>query len=419
MVLALNASGENFRAGVVLVKRKGSAVEKLRVARGGELRQVLRLRQEENVQFAEVDRVLRRQFVPNDPKLKDQWHHAKVGSTNAWSIALGYGATRSPLVQLAIVDTPFQMSHPDLQANSSLGWSILANAPNPFETNGYFHSTIAAGLAGAVINNFTGVSGMVNCLLTPIDVGDGPTVSDMYEAITWAADHGIRVVNLSWDGADSAVINDAGAYLKEKARGMLFMAGENGEGRLNYPALPHIYAVAMTDRDDRARSTFGEHIDFAAPGWEIFSTSESSTYEIGSGTSYSAPMVAGIAAWIMSAAPELGPDEIEEILISGCVDLGDPGWDEHYGWGRIDFARVAEETFRRTAISRVELVNGRSLQAVYEPGTNYRVFRSEGLTAWGPLTNVSSRVIDGKILFDDLEPPLSNAFYKIEITRPR
>src|ERR1051325_2330903 len=109
-------------------------------------------------------------------------------------------------------------------------------------------------MAAAVLNNGIGVSGVANCQLMPIDIGDTPTTSEMHEAIVWAADHGVRVVNLSWDGAFSSVINEAGAYLKEKAGGMLFMSGVNGRKLLSYPNQADIYAISMTDRDDQPRS---------------------------------------------------------------------------------------------------------------------------------------------------------------------
>ena len=77
----------------------------------------------------------------------------------------------------------------------------------------------------------------------------------------------------------------------------------------------------MTDAEDQARSAYGPHIDFAAPGWDIYSTTTNSVYQSDSGTSYSTPLLAGIAAWIMSINPALGPAEIEAILTSASIDL--------------------------------------------------------------------------------------------------
>ncbi|HEV8541453.1 MAG TPA: S8 family serine peptidase [Verrucomicrobiae bacterium] len=238
-----------FRPGVVLVRFKDNAQPvAVLTARGSEIAIQRDLSRRGDIQYAELDFVLTRQFQPNDPALGEQWHHAKIHSTNAWSVNLG-----GPVVTIAILDTPFQMNHPDLAANTVPGWSMITQAAITSDPVGYYHSTIGAGMAAAIINNGVGVSGVANCRLMPIDIGDRPTASDMHDAVIWAADHGVRVVNLSWDGAFSSVINDAGLYLKQKAGGMLFMSGVNGNGLLNYPNQPDIYAVSMTDMNDQTR----------------------------------------------------------------------------------------------------------------------------------------------------------------------
>lgn len=407
-----------FRRGVILAKRRGGRVEEWAVPRGQELASLRAIRADPAVEFAELDFVLTRQFAPSDPQGTSQWHHATIGSSQAWDISVGYSAARTPLVQLAILDTPFQMNHPDLAAHTSLGWSLIAGRPNELDTNGYYHSTIAAGLAGAIINNGLGVSGVVNCQLVPVDIGNLPTTRDMHDAVVWAADQGIRVVSLSWDGAFSAVINDAGAQLKQKARGMLFMAGVNGARPLVYPAWPHIYAVSMTDSNDLARSAWGDHIDFAAPGWNIYSTTTNSSYEADSGTSFSAPLAAGVAAWIMSENEALGPDDVEGILRASCVDLGAPGWDQRYGWGRIHFGRAARLAFESSPASRVS-AGPQGVETEHRPGHEYRLLHaSDPGGPWSALAGVPTRLAEGKIAFQP-DPSGPAAFYRVERVPPR
>jgi subtilisin family serine protease len=238
----------------------------------------------------------------------------------------------------------------------------------------------------------------------------------MHEAVVWAADHGVRVVNLSWDGAFSSVINEAGAYLKSKTGGMLFMSGVNGRRELDYENQPDIYAIAMTDRADQPRSASGNHIDFAAPGYEIYSTTTNSSYEVDSGTSYACPVAAGIAAWVMSVNPELVPAQIEHILKESAIDLGEPGWDKVFGWGRIDFGRVAQNTFATLPLARIGAVRNEGLviQAVPVPGATYRLYRSLGLKGdWEPVGDARSEAT-----LRDASPPAALAFYKVEITLP-
>jgi thermitase len=379
---------------------------------GREIETLEQLRKQKEIAYAELDFLLTRQFVPNDPQIGEQWHHGTIHSSEAWSISL---ATHK--VTLAILDTPFQMNHPDLIGNTVAGWSMIGQAAITGDPIGYYHSTIGAGVAAAAINNLTGASGVANCWLMPIDIGDNPTTSDMHAAVVWAADHGVRVVNLSWDGAFSSVINEAGAYLKEKVGGMLFMSGVNGRMPLDYENQPDIYAISMTDQNDEPRSAFGDHIDFAAPGWEIYSTTTNSTYEVDSGTSYSAPLAAGIVAWVMSVNTNLGPAEIEEILRKSAVDLGEPGWDQTFGWGRIDFGSVATNTFETLPARRITVAreNGLTVKATAVPGASYRLWRSVDLGGvWEPIGTAG---LDSNLR--DPSPPSRAALYKVEITLPR
>lgn len=408
-----------FRAGVVLARfKQAQGTEAIVVPRGSEEASLRKLRERSDIAFAELDFVLQRQFEPNDPAWEQQWHHQTIHSADAWSVSL---ATHK--VTVAILDTPFQMNHPDLVANAVSGWDMVTGKSITAAPEGYYHSTLGAGMAAAVINNSTGVSGVANCWLMPVNIGDNPTTSDMHDAVVWAADHGARVVNLSWDGAFSSVINEAGAYLKEKMRGMLFMAGVNGRKFLNYPKQPDIYAVAMTDQQDQPRSAYGDHIDFSAPGWQIYSTTTNSTYEVDSGTSYSAPLVAGIAAWVMSVNPDLGPAEIEAILREGAADLGVAGWDQTFGWGRIDFGQVAKSTFATLPISRISLLRFAppTVSAVYETGAHYRLFRSPNIEkpVWEWVTNAQTEVEGGVITLSDPSAGARAAFYQVEITRAR
>ena len=101
-------------------------------------------------------------------------------------------------MRLAIVDSPFQMDHPDLAANTDSGWDVVANEPVT-SNSGIEHSTMCTGMAAAVINNDVGVAGAANCRILPININGA--ISEMYNATLWAATNGVRVVNISWSGA--------------------------------------------------------------------------------------------------------------------------------------------------------------------------------------------------------------------------
>lgn len=388
-----NGIARQFRPGIVLVKFKGEPSKAARVPPGRELEMLQEFQTREDVEFAELDLFLTRQSIPNDPQIPEQWHQQVIHSSNAWALTFGHAP-----VTLAILDTPFQMNHPDLAANAVPGWDMIRNQPVNSAV-GFYHSTIGAGMAAAVINNGQGVAGVVNCKLMPVDIGDFPSTSDMANAIRWAADHDIRVVNLSWDGAYSSIINEAGLYLKQTVGGMLFMAGVNNPrpnsppNFLNYPAQPHIYAISMTDRDDQIRSSYGPHIDFAAPGYLIYTTTTNSTYEVDSGSSYACPLAAGMAAYVMSVNPDLSPDEVEQILIRSTIDLGAAGYDQFYGWGRLDMGLVAREVFQTLPVSRLDIIAPGILRIPFKEGADYELFRATSLQPpdWAPVQDAQVR----------------------------
>ena len=229
-----------FNPEVVLVKFRSQALASaLRVEPGREWDAVQALRKRSDVEFAELDTFERRQFTPDDPLISMQWHHAVIGSYEAWQYGLGSAAVR-----LAIVDSPFQMDHPDLAANTDSGWDVVANAP--VTTNsGIEHSTMCAGMAAAVINNDIGVAGAANCRILPININGA--ISEMYNATLWAATNGVRVVNISWSGATNALLESAGYFLRTNTGGVLVMSAMDGNGPLDGVNQPDVYCISETD----------------------------------------------------------------------------------------------------------------------------------------------------------------------------
>lgn len=395
----------------ILVKfRNAPHVAALRVEMGRRNDALRVVRARNDVEFAEPDSIQQRQFSPNDPLVTNQWHHSVIGSFEAWNFA-----NSEPSVRIAIVDTPFQMDHPDLAAHTDPGWDIVEGAPIT-ASSGIDHSTLGAGMAAAIFGNRIGVAGASNCRVLPINIGGA--ISEMYDAVIWAADHGVRVVNISWTGADSDTLNAAAQYLKTKARGIMAMPGVNGAGFLNYTNQPDIYCISMTDAADNAHSRFGNHIDFAAPGWEIFTTTTNSGYAFASGTSYSTPLFCGVVASLFSINPTLGPDEVIQILKTTSVDLGGPGWDQFFGYGRINFAAAAAAAnASRPVISSVHLLEGKAVVAVENAGAlQYSLWKASAIepSKWLRVENAAQTFTNGILTFADPAIELSVNFYRVE-----
>jgi len=397
----------------ILLKLRGrQTLAAIRVPQGLEIEAVRGLRNQTNVEYAGLNILERRMFAPNDPDLGFQWHHQTIGSREAWGITTGDGSVR-----LAIFDTPFQMDHPDLAANVVPGWDVIANAPVTNST-GIDHSTGGAGLAAAVINNGLGVAGVVNCKVLPIAI-EG-TLAEMYLGTLWAASNGVRVVNISWTGAEDPIMNFAGQWLKDHGRGILAMVGGNEPVRLDYTNNPAVVAIAATDVNDAAPFSYGPHIDFAAPGVAVYTTAASSGYASLTGTSYATPLFCGVVAAIMTINPGLGPDDVLDLLKATVVDLGTPGWDEHYGWGRIDFAKAAQAaaaTLR--TLNAAPTPEGFTVSMTYWPEVVYSLWRTVPWSppAWQivPYAILSINTDGSVITLTDPQPDPNQGYYKVSI----
>ena len=287
-----------------------------------------------DIEFAEVDALVPHSFTPNDPQFSSQWHLAKMKCPTAWDSTRG-----SSGVIIAICDSGVDATHPDLAANIVSGWNFYDNNSDTSDIDG--HGTGVAGTAAAVGNNGAGVSGVaMNCRIMPIRVSDATGYayySTMANAVTYAADHGVRVANLSFKASNSSSVRSAAQYLNSKGGVLTVSAGNDGLFDLTADN-PYVLTVSATDSTDTLASwsSTGNNVDLAAPGVSVLLTMEGGGYGWGSGTSFSAPCVAGVAALVISANPGLSATGVMDILKQTADDLGAPGWDSSYGYGRVN-----------------------------------------------------------------------------------
>ncbi|HQL80438.1 MAG TPA: S8 family serine peptidase [Verrucomicrobiota bacterium] len=400
---------------ILLKLRAREILAAIRVPAGREVTAIRILQGQTSVESAGLNSLERRMFSANDPDLGRQWHHQTIGSHAAWDIATGDGSVR-----LAILDAPFQMNHPDLAANVLPGWDVVGNVPVT-NSAGINHSTGTAGVAAAVINNGLGVAGAVNCKLVPISING--TLAEMYLGTLWAASNGVRVVNISWTGAQDATMYYAGRWLKDHARGILAMVGGNSATRINYTNYPTVVAIAGTDPNDLAPFSYGPHIDFAAPGVGLYTTATASDYATQTGTSFATPLFCGVVAALMTINPTLGPDEVIELLKATAADPGTPGWDEHYGWGRVDFAeaaRAAAATLRILDAAPTSM--GFTVSMTYWPTLSYSLWKTTQLSppTWQVVSQaiLSAGTSESVIRLTDPQPDPHQGFYRVGIQVP-
>jgi hypothetical protein len=312
-------------------------VQRVAVPEGQEQVVIQALSEDPRVEYAELDYIVHATITPNDTYFDQQWALSKIRAPAAWDQETG---TSDPII--AIVDTGVDLSHPDLNAKIVPGWDFVNDDGSAQDDHG--HGTHVAGIAAAETNNGQGVAGVSwGARLMPIKVldenGDGYW-SDVARGVRYACSHGAQIINLSLGGDNpSSTLEDALEQAYQDGCLIVAAAGNSGRKVIDYPArYPEAMAVTATDQYDEL-ATFSDHgpqAEVAAPGVDIYSTLWPRTYGWKAGTSMSTPYVAGLAALIWSACPLLDNTEVRGVLRSTAKDLGTAGWDEYYGYGRID-----------------------------------------------------------------------------------
>ena len=311
-------------------------------AGASEMAVVEQLRRNPNLKFVELDVRVKSTLAVTDPYVGSEWHLSKIGATTAWDTTQGAGVT------IAILDSGVDMSHPDLVPNLVPGFNVYGNNTDTADVCG--HGTAVAGSAAARTNNGVGVAGVAGqAKIMPIriaykDAASGGCyayASTIASGITYAADHGARIANVSYGPlAGNATIQSAAQYMKSKG-GLVFVSAGNDGLDQNITPTTSLIAVSATDSNDAKASwsSFGTFISLAAPGAGIWTTSQGGAYGGWNGTSFASPVAAGVAALMMAAAPSLDGAQIEQALFSSAVDLGTAGRDPNYGYGRVECGR--------------------------------------------------------------------------------
>jgi subtilisin len=291
------------------------------------------------------------------------WGISRIGADAAHARGiLGTG------VRVAILDTGIDYSHPELSAAYRGGYNFLADSPDPLDDSYGSHGTHVAGIIASALDQ-KGTAGVApGASLYAVKVLDGGGFGDLgaiVAGIDWAIANRMDVVNMSFGTQEvSPALEDACNRAAAAGVVLVAAAGYRGIDAVSYPAAyPSVIGVGATDCSDAvaAFSPVGPAVGLVAPGSSILSTLRGGTYGTLSGTSQSAPHVAGAAALLLSAGiPDengdgLRADEVRARLQSTAEDLGAVGRDDRYGFGLVDlsaalaFCEVHELELTRTA----------------------------------------------------------------------
>jgi len=343
------------------------------------------------VVWAQPNHVFRTEFVPDDSLVPDQWYLDQIQAFDAWDLTTG-----EPSVLLGVIDTGIQWDHPDLRdiiwvneaedlndngtldsldlngidddgngfVDDVIGWDFT-DAP-PFPASGDYlvrdndsydemgHGTTVAGIVFAEGNNQLGTAGVAHgCRLVCLRAGNSEGFlqeDDVAAAILYSLLMGVRVVNMSFgDELVSPLLREIVLYAAQEDLIMVCSAGNHGSDDLHYPSgYDETICVGATGLNDEwaSFSNVGTSLDLVAPGREMLSTLLGSQWGLffnsGNGTSFSTPVVTGVAGLILSVNPSLDAEQVRNILNTTADPLGPPGWDIQYGNGRVNALRAAQ-----------------------------------------------------------------------------
>ncbi len=311
---------------------------------------------------------------PNDYYYSEyQWYSPIIGMPQAWSISTG-----SPSVVVAVLDTGVISNTLDMAgrilnplsavagqspfSDSWLSQTYIVNGVDQYSLRR--HGTWVASAAAMTINNEIGGAGVGDFSILPIRIANNNLSAgdaSIINGIRMAADNGAKVINISYNAYDYSGLDAAAAYARTKGA-LTFISAGNTNGYRNIADYSNLIFVSGTDENDQRwsqsvtdangvttyiGSSYGPFVDISAPAHNILLADPTleNGYGTSSGTSFATPLVAGAAALAWSIDPNLTPDQVEQMLYSTAVDLGAPGRDQIFGWGRLNVGALAKAAY--------------------------------------------------------------------------
>jgi hypothetical protein len=332
-------------------------------------------------------------MIPNDPLFPLQWYLHNTGqygvmpgvdinAIKAWEITTG-----DPNIVVAVVGEGMDLDHPDLVNNLVPGWDFWDNDDSPYPGVAYNSAfeTMTAGLIAGDGNNGIGVTGVTwDCKIMPVRIfnqisqwgAEGISDVNGAAAFRWAATQGADILVYGWldKTAPEAVIRSAltditrPGGIGRDGKGCLFVteAHAPSAGYIYYGIYPETISVAYIDPCDHLwwPHDAGSRVDLVAPvgcppelagtsaipmwatditgsqGLNAYSNTDISLLDYSDKAWSPASLVGGVAALMLSVEPNLTSNEVRHYLFRSAHDLGEPGRDDIYGWGRVD-ARAA------------------------------------------------------------------------------
>jgi len=320
-------------------------------------------------------------LIPDDPLFSDDAYMELMGITEAWEIVKGEDGD----VIIAIVDNGVDWEHPDLRANlwenpreisdngidddgngfidDLHGWNFAKNTNNSMPLPGNSHGTLVAGVAMAVADNGIGLAGISwNAKFMPINVSCGSQsrfLCNTHEALLYAAINGAHIINASYGVNNYGSGNETESLVLKtvfEMGSLVISTAGNQHRRMGgynpyyYPASNQLTLSVCGTQSSSYQNLFnyGYTVDVCAAGSQILTTNVNDGYTVAEGTSFSVPLVSGIAALVKTRFPHYTPAQIREQIRSTAdykiYEDHPPSLDGLLGRGYVNAFRAVTET---------------------------------------------------------------------------
>ncbi|MGH3657293.1 MAG: type VII secretion-associated serine protease mycosin, partial [Micromonosporaceae bacterium] len=274
-----------------------------------------------------------------DEVREKQWSLEMLHARDAWRQSTGDG------VVVAVLDSGVDADHPDLEGQVLDGYNTVDENTDTRDVDGH-GTAVATVIAGR--DDDAGVAGLApDAAILPVRVGGERMYDhDVAEGIRWAVDHDASVINMSLGSARSSPeMTEAVEYALEADVVVVAAAGnvnDRGDLPITYPARQAgVVAVTGITPEGKAwhNSARGPRAALCAPASGVIAPYDGG-YEHVSGTSFAAPMVAAAVALVRAEWPKMSAPNVINRLLRTADDLGRPGRDSRYGYGRVDLAKA-------------------------------------------------------------------------------
>lgn len=423
----------NMRNDTIPEKLDLSCIYKIKIQTEKDLAGKLeKLNKLEYICYAELYYLPKLLEVTNDPFINSQYHLPLIQAFDAFDLT--HGDTN---IVIGISDTGVDFLHEDLTENIKYnsndpingidddndmfidnlrGWDFAENDNNPQFLKSD-HGVKVTGIIAASTNNEIGISGVGYTIkYLPIKIMDDTYgyLSGVYESILYAVEQGCQIVNCSWGGTYPTNLGqDVIDYAIYQNCLVVAAAGNDKNDVPFYPASYNgVVSVAATNAADEvwidaySGSSYGIYVDICAPGQNIYSTKKNNTYGTGSGTSYAAPIVSGVAGLVKSLHPEYTAEQLaEQLRIS--ADVIDTSYENQFYYRKIGYGRVNA----LNALTKTNYPSVRIKDLYFSTNTNPGLLAGDTLTVSFSAVNILAQTTNTTLRLitnSDYITPISN-----------